>query len=89
MKKSDLIDALAHATGETKNHCEKMIDTLAHIAKDELKARGEFAIHGVVSMKVQRREERNGRNPQTGEMVRIGAKNVVKATAAHQLKSAV
>lgn len=89
MKKSDLIDALAGETGATKGHLAEVIDALGRIAARELKTNGEFAIHGVVAMKTQRREERNGRNPQTGENIRIGARNVVKATPANQLKQAV
>lgn len=89
MKKSELIDMWAAATNIPKTVCEMMLNNLGRIAAAELKSKGEFAIHGVVSMKVQRREERNGRNPQTGEAVRIGARNVVKATAAHALKQAV
>ena len=89
MNKADLINALSAETGAMNGHLGDVIDALGRIAASELKKRGEFAIHGVVSMKVQRREERNGVNPQTMEKIRIGARNVIKATAAQQLKKAV
>jgi len=55
----------------------------------ELKRSGEFVVPGMCKLVVQKRKARDGRNPATGELIKIPAKTVVKARIAKQLKDAV
>ena len=64
-------------------------DELTQLAEKELKRSGEFVLPGMVKLVVQKRKARMGRNPATGEAIKIPAKTVVKARIAKQLKDAV
>jgi DNA-binding protein HU-beta len=64
-------------------------DELTALSEKELKRSGEFVLPGMVKLVVQKRKARMGRNPATGEAIKIPAKTVVKARIAKQLKDAV
>ena len=64
-------------------------DELTTLSEKELKRSGEFVLPGMVKLVVQKRKARMGRNPATGEAIKIPAKTVVKARIAKQLKDAV
>jgi len=56
---------------------------------DELTSLAEIVLPGMVKLVVQKRKARMGRNPATGEAIKIPAKTVVKARIAKQLKDTV
>jgi DNA-binding protein HU-beta len=66
-----------------------MFDELAALSEKELKRSGEFSLPNIVKLVVQKRKARMGRNPATGEPIKIPAKTVVKARVVKQLKDAV
>ncbi|HXT70336.1 MAG TPA: HU family DNA-binding protein [Vicinamibacterales bacterium] len=66
-----------------------MFEELMHLSEKELKRANEFVLPGMCKLVVQRRKAREGRNPATGETIKIPAKTVVKARIAKQLKDAV
>ena len=74
---------------EQRNPRSTRIDELTTLAEKELKRSGEFVLPGMVKLVVQKRKARMGRNPATGEAIKIPAKTVVKARIAKQLKDAV
>ena len=67
----------------------EFFDELTALAEKELKRSGEFVLPGMVKLVKQNRKARMGRNPATGEAIKIPAKVVVKARIAKQLKDAV
>ena len=67
----------------------QFFDELTALSEKELKRSGEFVLPGMVKLVVQKRKARMGRNPATGEAIKIPAKTVVKARIAKQLKDAV
>jgi DNA-binding protein HU-beta len=67
----------------------EFFDELTTLAEKELKRSGEFVLPGMVKLVVQKRKARMGRNPATGEAIKIPAKTVVKARIAKQLKDTV
>ena len=67
----------------------EVFDELNTLAEKELKRSGEFTMPGMVKLVVQKRKARMGRNPATGEAIKIPAKTVVKARITKQLKDAV
>ena len=64
-------------------------DELLALSERELKRTGEFVVPGLCKLTVQRRKARDGRNPATGEVIKIPAKIAVKAKIAKPLKDAV
>ena len=72
-----------------RTQAREFFDALTELAEKELKRSGEFVLPGMVKLVVQKRKARMGRNPATGEAIKIPAKTVVKARIAKQLKDAV
>lgn len=89
MNKKELLEAInkKHAgNGVTKKAVTAIIaDTFAAIAKGIKKA-GRFAIPGFGTFTVKSRAARKGRNPRTGESIKIKASKSVKFKAAPSLK---
>lgn len=87
MTKSQIVSYLAEKTGVTKKQGAAVLDELAALAAKVIKKGDKLALPGLVTVKVQNRKARMGRNPQTGEPIKIPAKKVVKAVPAAALKS--
>ncbi len=89
MKKTELIEALAQATGESNAAASRALEALLEIISKEVAAGGEVAITGFGSFKGSARGERSGRNPRTGEALTIAASKSVKFMPGAALKAAV
>ena len=86
MTKSQIVAYLAEEVEMTKKQGAAVLDALAELAAKIVKKGEKLALPGLVTVKVQNRKARIGRNPQTGEPIKIPAKRVVKATPAAALK---
>ena len=89
MTKSELLGKLSDATGVSKKDVGKMFDELATLAYREVKKGGEFVLPGFGKLVKVNRKARMGRNPATGEQIKIPAKTVVKFRLAKAAKDAV
>jgi DNA-binding protein HU-beta len=89
MTKSQLLDALANETGLSKKDLNNVFDKLTGMAYKEVKKSGEFVVPGFGKMVKMHRKARIGRNPATGEEIKIPAKTVVKFRLAKAAKDAV
>jgi DNA-binding protein HU-beta len=89
MGKSELFSHFAERFEVKRTQAREYFDELTQLAEKELKRAGEFVLPGMVKLVVQKRKARMGRNPATGEAIKIPAKTVVKARIAKQLKDAV
>lgn len=89
MGKSELFSHFAERFEVKRTQSREFFDELTALAEKELKRSGEFVLPGMVKLVVQKRKARMGRNPATGEAIKIPAKTVVKARIAKQLKDAV
>ena len=89
MGKSELFSHFAERFEVKRTQAREYFDELTALAEKELKRSGEFVLPGMVKLVVQKRKARMGRNPATGEAIKIPAKTVVKARIAKQLKDAV
>ena len=78
MNKSELVAAIAERTETTKAAAELALKTTLEVISEELASGGEITLIGFGTFKVTKREAREGRNPQTGEKMKIAAKNAVK-----------
>jgi len=86
MNKGDLISAVAAGTGLSKADAGRAIDATTSAIAGELSGGGSVSLVGFGTFSVSHRKERDGRNPATGESIRIKASNVPKFKAGKALK---
>lgn len=89
MTKSDVIAEIANKSNLTKADAEKALNSFVEITKDTLKKEGKLALAGFGSFIVSERKERQGRNPQTGEIMTIKASKTVRFRAGKALKESL
>ena len=89
MGKSELFSHFAERFDVKRTQSREFFDELKQLSERELKRCGVFVLPGMVKLVVQNRKARMGRNPATGEAIKIPAKTVVKARIAKQLKDSV
>ncbi|MGX7006046.1 HU family DNA-binding protein [Caballeronia sp. KNU42] len=89
MNKQELIDAVASSTGTSKSATGEAIDALIGTITTALVKGDIVQLIGFGSFGVGARAARNGRNPATGEELKIPAAKTVKFTAGKAFKDAV
>ena len=87
LTKSQIVAQLATKSGVTKKTTSAMLDNLATLAYKE--AKNSFTVPGLGKLVLSHRKARTGRNPQTGEPIKIPAKKVVKFRVAKVAKDAI
>ena len=80
---------LAEKTGMTKKDATGALDEFVNLVVRHLKKGNKVRITGLGILQVRARPARMGRNPATGEAIKIPAKTVVKARIQKALKDAV
>lgn len=88
MNKAELVEVVAEKT-ETKKQAQDIIETVLDSVKKSLKKNDDVSIAGLGSFKVKKTKARMGRNPKTGESIKIPAKKKVTFKAAKDLKELV
>ncbi|MCQ2538890.1 MAG: HU family DNA-binding protein [Acetatifactor sp.] len=86
MNKTELIAAVAEAAEVTKKDAEKVLKAFTDVVTEELKNDGKVQLVGFGTFEVSTREAREGRNPQTGETMKIAASKAPKFKAGKALK---
>ena len=91
MNKNELIDFIAQKceAGVSKTLITSIVDLAFEGIEAELKNGGEARFVGFGTFKTARRKASTGRNPRTGESIKIAASNRVKFTPGKELKEAV
>ncbi|GAA5002669.1 MULTISPECIES: HU family DNA-binding protein [Acinetobacter] len=89
MNKSELIDAIAQKGGLTKVDAAKALDATLESIGDALKSGDTVTLVGFGSFSVKERAARTGRNPKTGEELKIPASKVPSFKAGKGLKDSV
>ncbi len=89
MNKAQLIDAMAASAKITKVDAKKALDGFISATTTALKKGDRVALVGFGSFSVSKRAARKGRNPQTGKVISIAAKKVVKFKAGAELSKKV
>ncbi len=89
MTKTQTIRELSDKSGLSKKDVTTVLDCLTTLAYKQVKTAGEFVVPGFGKMVKMKRKERMGRNPATGETIKIAAKTVVKFRLAKAAKEAV
>jgi len=89
MNKADLIEAIAKDVDLSKADAGKALDSLTKRITQSLKKGENVTLVGFGTFSVSKRKARTGRNPQTGETIKIKAKKVAKFKPGKDLTQAV
>ncbi len=87
MNKAELISKLADDAGVTKTQANAALDSFVEAVTVTLKKGGKVTLVGFGTFSVSKRAARNGRNPQTGAVIKIKAKRVAKFKAGKELSA--
>ncbi len=89
MTQTQMVRELAEATQVNNKVAKQFVTTLGEMAIRETKKNGMFVIPGIGRLVRVDRKARTGRNPATGEAIKIPAKKVVKFRVAKAVKDAI
>jgi DNA-binding protein HU-beta len=85
MNKGELINIISEDTGITKTQANAAIDSMVNAITKTLKSGDKVTLVGFGTFSVSERKKRNGRNPKTGEAIKIKARKVAKFKAGKDL----
>jgi len=89
MTKTQLVRHVAEKVGTNNKTAAAFLETLAETAVKETKKNGLFVLPGLGRLKKVQRKARMGRNPQTGEPIKIAAKTTAKFYLAKAVKDSI
>lgn len=89
MNKAELIDAMADAADISKAAAGRALDGMVEAITDAMKKGDTLSLVGFGTFSVKERAARDGRNPQTGETIKIKASKIPSFKAGKALKDAV
>ena len=89
MNKNDLVESMAEEFELTKSYARELIDRVFETIAEAAHHGEEVSLAGFGKFKIVERQARKGRNPQTGEAVRIAAKKALKFQAAKAMKESL
>ncbi len=89
MTKTQLVRTMAEKIGTNNKTAATFLETLAETAIKETKKNGVFVLPGLGRLKKVQRKARMGRNPQTGEPIKIAAKTTAKFYLAKAVKDSI
>jgi len=89
MTKAQIVTHFAEKFELPKRSASAVIDEMSALAVSETKKTGSFTVPGIGKLVLQKRKARKGRNPATGETIKIPAKTVVKMRIAKACKEAI
>ncbi|HIY61895.1 MAG TPA: HU family DNA-binding protein [Candidatus Mediterraneibacter stercoripullorum] len=89
MNKTELVAAVAEQAEISKKDAEKALKAFVDVVTEQLKAGDKVQLVGFGTFEVSERAAREGRNPQTGETMKIAASKAPKFKAGKALKDAI
>lgn len=89
MNKTEIVAAIAEKTELSKKDAEAALKAFTDIVAEQLKKGEKIQLVGFGTFEVSERPAREGRNPQTGEVMSIAASNVPKFKAGKALKDSL
>ncbi len=89
MNKSDLVRTIAAKTNVTQRDCEAMLKAFTDSIMKAVSKGEKVSMVGFGSFGVVKRKARSGRNPATGQKIKIPAKKVPKFTAGKEFRDKV
>jgi DNA-binding protein HU-beta len=90
MTKAEIVEKMAKEAGITKAAAQSALESFVDsVTKTLKKKEGKVTLVGFGTFQKGRRKARKGRNPQTGEVIKIKASNVVKFKPGKKLKDSI
>jgi len=89
MTKADLIEKMAQDADISKSAAQQALDSFINSIKATLKKGNKVTLVGFGTFSVSKRAARKGRNPQTGEVIKIKASKAPKFTSGKAFKDAI
>ncbi len=89
MTKNDLVSFIAEETGLTKADSTRALEAMMNGVIEGLKKEGKVTLTGFCTFASKKKEAKTGRNPRTGETVKIPARVAVTIKAGSKLKDAL
>jgi DNA-binding protein HU-beta len=89
MNKAELIAKIADDAGITKTQANACVDSFTEAVTKTLKSGNKLTLVGFGTFSVSKRAARNGRNPQTGAVIKIKAKKVARFKAGKELSAKI
>jgi DNA-binding protein HU-beta len=85
MNKAELVAKMSDDSGISKTQANAALDSMIEAVQKTLKGGGKVTLVGFGTFSVSKRQARTGRNPKTGETIKIKAKKVAKFKAGKEL----
>ncbi len=89
MNKSEFVAAVAESANLSKADAERAVDAFINTVSNQLKTGGEVRLVGFGTFEVRSRDASEGRNPRTGETIKIKASKLPRFKAGKALKDEV
>ncbi len=89
MNKTDLVEKICEDAHLNKTQSKRAVDAMMRCVTTALKRGDHITLSGFGAFSVYERKARNGRNPQTGSVIKIKGRRVAKFTPGVDLKKAV
>ena len=89
MNKTEFIERIAEEADVPASEAQRYFEAFEHVVTETLKGGDEVRITGFGKFSVKERKAREGRNPQTGQKIKIAAQKVPAFSAGNALKEAV
>ena len=89
MTKADIAERIQERTGFTKKESTELMEAAFVIMKDTIATGETLKISGFGSFIIQKKGDRRGRNPQTGEEITIKARSVLTFKASNMLRDVI
>ena len=89
MTKADLVEKVANEAEMTKKDAEQLVEIIFDSIIESLNKGEKIELRGFGSFRVRQRNARQGRNPKTGDSVKIPAKRVAYFKPGKELKEII
>lgn len=89
MTKADIVERITNKNGFTRAESIDLVESVLEIIKDTLASGETLKVSGFGSFIVKEKNDRRGRNPQTGEEINIEARKILTFRASMVLKNAI
>lgn len=89
MTKADIVEKIHNNTGMTQKESAEMVEAVFSIMKSTLETGETLKISGFGSFVVKQKNDRRGRNPQTGEAITIEARRILTFKPSTVLRDAI
>ena len=89
MTKADIVEKVSEQAGFSKKEAAELVELVFSILKEKLESGENIKISGFGNFLVRDKKERKGRNPQTGEEIKISSRRVVTFKTSQVLKKAL